>query len=173
MCSILQSSYRFDLAGLATRHRRSEYTLPDQLSLGNAIYSSRYSSQARYHVQDHAEAQYNTMLLNDVVVGRTYRTKNVEDALPGRPKGYDSVTACFDATCEDIAVYSEEAIIPTHLVVYKKPHSIFKTQAVHHEEEGGKRWGRRRGVNCASKWGTGQGDEGFPGAVETTRSLWD
>ncbi len=58
------------------------------------------------------------MLLNKVIAGKCYVAEKAEETLTGPPVGYDSARLPQAATVDDLAVYRNDAIRPSYLIMY-------------------------------------------------------
>ncbi|KAJ3540717.1 hypothetical protein NM688_g6188 [Phlebia brevispora] len=88
--------------------------------LGKGIYTSSSSSKSdKYSFNENWSTPFKAMLLNKVVMGRCYIADKTEGTLQGPPPGYDSTRLPQAATVDDIAVYRNDAIRPSFLVVYE------------------------------------------------------
>ncbi|KAJ6616357.1 hypothetical protein B0H10DRAFT_1799681, partial [Mycena sp. CBHHK59/15] len=115
LCQIIRTSYqkKFSLdSGM--------WWNDDPLRFGTGIYSSTTSSKAAGYSENSQASKYKAILLNNVVVGRTYETNQAMKGSTAPPRGYDSVcglpgsTLKYDETC----VYDDDAIRPTYLILY-------------------------------------------------------
>lgn len=81
------------------------------------------------------------MLLNKVVMGNCFAVDKPEGTLNGPPPGYDSTRLSQAATADDIAVYRNDAIRPSYLVMYD--------YSIH--PDGEHSFGRSRCSRCAER----------------------
>ncbi|KAH8112675.1 ADP-ribosylation [Phellopilus nigrolimitatus] len=121
LCKIIQSS--FDVKRCGSNHKFSRF--------GRAIYTTACSSKADdYCKPTHPDAKKRFLLLNRVLVGREFRTKENSTHLLQAPSGYHSVTGepGGHLNYEETVVYNNDAIRPAYLVIYEpKPDSSVKT----------------------------------------------
>lgn len=75
-----------------------------------------------YSRSTHPYARYKTLIVNSVIVGKTFNMKYNATHLRCPPSGYDSVTGVpgGDLNYEETVVYENEAIRPAYLVVYSE-----------------------------------------------------
>ncbi|KAI0925692.1 hypothetical protein AcV5_008363 [Taiwanofungus camphoratus] len=109
LCAILRES--FDVERCGYKHKFSRF--------GSGI--SACSSKADDYVQNGSkDAVWRVLLLNRVVIGRAKRLRRNVVNLTRPPSGYDSVIGepGVDLNYEETVVYRNDAIRPTHLVVY-------------------------------------------------------
>ncbi|KIM28480.1 hypothetical protein M408DRAFT_69587 [Serendipita vermifera MAFF 305830] len=96
---------------------------------GKGIYSSQTTSKSHQYtnnLQD-PKSPWSALLLNSVVVGNTYPTKQNLDSLLEPPDGFDSVygqpgtQSGSHLNYDETVVYRNDAIRPTYLVLYLTP----------------------------------------------------
>ena len=87
---------------------------------GDAFYFAVNSSKSHDYTQGHGE--YRAMLLCKVAVGKRFITRRNHCDLGAPPSGYDSVHGKHGGTLnyDEIVVYNPEAVLPTHVLIYKK-----------------------------------------------------
>ena len=118
VCGIIQNGFlkKFISANIAYQR------------FGDAFYFAVNSSKSHDYTQGHGE--YRAMLLCKVAVGRRYMTQSNHRDLKIPPSGYDSVHGRRGGTLnyDEIVVYNPEAVLPTHVLLYKKDgiHKIAK-----------------------------------------------
>jgi len=91
---------------------------------GNGFYLAPNSSKSHDYTKEHKK--YRAMLLCNVAEGNKYITKQNKTDLSTPPQGYNSVYGKGDYTdihfplnYDEIVLYTPEAILPTHILVYK------------------------------------------------------
>ncbi|KAG8890104.1 hypothetical protein FRB99_003923 [Tulasnella sp. 403] len=119
VCMILRSSYKVEKAG----------TRPDStkhLRWGRGIYTSPSSSKAHdycFNKGGSMKSKYKAVFLNSVVLGKAVQLEEEVHGLQRPPQHYNSVIGRKNPELdyEDAyVVYDNDAIRPTHLVVYGK-----------------------------------------------------
>lgn len=109
LCSIIQSS--FDLSRFKARTGWGRF--------GSGIYTSSTSSKSDDYSYN-AGSSLKAVLLNKVVVGKGYKLKTDDPSLTAPPAGYDSVLAEPGSSLnhDELVVYTNDAIVPSYLVIY-------------------------------------------------------
>ncbi|KIO18859.1 hypothetical protein M407DRAFT_154616 [Tulasnella calospora MUT 4182] len=113
MCSILRTSFKVAKANVSGRifHR-----------FGKGIYVSSTSSKAyNYASNGGLASQYSMIMLTNVIVGQGHKLTQDSQRLTGPPVGYHSVLeeVAGSLVYDELAVYNDDAIRPSWLVVYK------------------------------------------------------
>jgi len=113
LCLIIKSSFQLARAGQRTNFGR----------FGAGIYTSATSSKANDYVGERSQSPYRSMLLNDVVMGKTVKLTVSDPNLTQPPDGHDSVVGepGGDLNYDESIVYRNDAIRPMYLIIYKQP----------------------------------------------------
>ncbi|KAH8112657.1 hypothetical protein DFH11DRAFT_467559 [Phellopilus nigrolimitatus] len=112
LCRIIQSS--FDIKNCGSNCQFSRF--------GRGIYTSICSSKADdYCKPTHPDAKKRFLLLNRVMVGREFQTKESLTHLLQAPSGFHSVSGepGGDLNYEETVVYNNDAIRPAYLAIYE------------------------------------------------------
>jgi len=109
LCGIIGSSFQIVQAGVRTNFGR----------FGAGIYTSATSSKANDYVLER-KSSYKSMLLNNVVMGKTIKLTTTNEELTKPPQGYDAVVGepGGDLNYDESIVYENDAIRPLFLVIY-------------------------------------------------------
>lgn len=113
LCRILESSFELAKFGQRTNFGR----------FGAGIYTSATSSKANDYIFELGGSNYRTMLLNEVVMGKTIKLTTNHENLTEPPSGYDSVIGepGNDLNYDESIVYKNEAIRPLYMILFPKP----------------------------------------------------
>ncbi|KAG8791725.1 hypothetical protein FRC16_000313 [Serendipita sp. 398] len=141
-CNIIRHSYDIDRFGprwgryvtsSCFYHRFVRRILISIPRFGKGIYTSATSSKSNDYTTNNQESNWTALLLNSVLIGRGFETKENHETLLQPPEGYDSVLGVPGETLnyDETVVYRNDAIRPAYLVVYLTP----TTQEI--EEAGG------------------------------------
>ncbi|KZT01033.1 ADP-ribosylation [Laetiporus sulphureus 93-53] len=111
LCCIIRSSFRLAKFGAKTNFGR----------FGEGIYTSATSSKANDYNDELGGSPYRTMLLNDVVIGKTIKLMQDNEDLKAPPGDHDSVTGEPGGSLnyDECIVYKNEAIRPLFLLIYR------------------------------------------------------
>ncbi|KAI0056239.1 ADP-ribosylation [Artomyces pyxidatus] len=115
LCSIIRSSFSLAKVGQHTNFGR----------FGAGLYTSATSSKANDYVSEQGQSPFRSMLLNNVVLGKTVKLTTSDTSLTQPPRGYDSVIGepGGDLNYDESIVYTNDAIRPSYLVIYHNPSS--------------------------------------------------
>jgi len=108
LCSILRTSYKLSFVGTSNM-------------FGRGIYASSTSSKSDDYSTNKVSSPNKVIILNKVVVGKGYKLLRGSTGLTGPPAGYDSVLGETGKSLnyDEVIVYSEDAIRPAYVVVYR------------------------------------------------------
>ncbi|KAG8902403.1 hypothetical protein FRB99_004528 [Tulasnella sp. 403] len=118
VCMILRSSYKVEKAGTRPESKR--------LRWGRGIYTSTASSKAHdycFNKGGAAKSKCRAVFLNSVILGQPMQLQDEDHKLQKPPESYNSVIGRKNPELdyEDAyVVYNNDAIRPTHLVVYRR-----------------------------------------------------
>ncbi|PSR83375.1 hypothetical protein PHLCEN_2v5754 [Hermanssonia centrifuga] len=113
LCGIIKTSF-----DLARGFNGTGFGLGWEI-LGKALYTSSSSSKSdNYSYNTNWNTPLKAMLLNKVIAGKCYVAEKAEETLTGPPVGYDSARLPQAATVDDLAVYRNDAIRPSYLIMY-------------------------------------------------------
>ncbi|KAF8626115.1 hypothetical protein AX17_006610 [Amanita inopinata Kibby_2008] len=124
LCNVIRNSFDVQRCGMKNKFRR----------FGTGIYSTACSSKADDYMKNTSNnATLRVMLVNRVVVGKSFRRRYNATNLTEPPQGYDSVFGepGADLNYEETVVYNNDAIRPAYLIVYgETPVTQSKMQAL-------------------------------------------
>ncbi|KAI0056251.1 ADP-ribosylation [Artomyces pyxidatus] len=112
LCSIIHDSFSVAHVGVRTSWSR----------FGHGLYFTATSSKANDYASGPAQSRYKAMLLNDVVLGQTYKVVGDNPSLTNPPYGYDSVLGepgFGNLNYDECVVYTPSAVRTSFLVIYE------------------------------------------------------
>ncbi|KAK2460258.1 hypothetical protein APHAL10511_007647 [Amanita phalloides] len=111
LCNVIRNSFSVEKCGQTNKFRR----------FGCGIYITACSSKADDYSKNTAKnAAFHVLLVNRVVVGKSYKTLHNATDMTEPPSGYHSVHGKpgADLNYEETVVYNNDAIRPAYLLVF-------------------------------------------------------